>query len=146
VFNCVCRFSRPGVLLICATSFAAIGCSRTTEQPSEVKHLQVLASLYGRYITKHRGQPPPDEAALKKFIPTISPDELRALGVDSSNLDALFTSPRDGQPYVVRYRQSASVVAYEREGKNGKRYVAYSNTKVEEVDDAQLKQLVPDAN
>ena len=122
-----------------------LGCTGKTEQPSEVQNLQVLASLYGRYITQHRGQPPPDEAALRKFIPTLSPDELRAMGVDTSNLDKLFTSPRDGQPYVVSYRQSAAVIAYEREGKDGKRTVAYPNARVEEADEARPKQLVPDA-
>ena len=145
MFIRVCRLARPGVLWLCAVLLAVASCSRRTEQPAEVKNLQLLASLYGRYISQHRGQAPPDEAALKKFIPTLSAGELTAMGVDASNLDTLFTSPRDGQPYVVRYRQSGTVVAYEKEGKNGKRYVAYSNTQVEEVDEARLKQLVPDA-
>jgi hypothetical protein len=116
--------------------------------------LQVLASLYGRYTAKNRGQPPADEAALRKFIPTLSAEEQAALAVDPANLDKVFVSPRDGQPYVVRYKVrtgvpaadgSTPVIAYERAGKNGKRMVAYSNAKVEEIDESRLKQLVPDA-
>jgi hypothetical protein len=122
-----------------------LGCTGKTEQPAEVKNLQMLATLYGRYISTHRGQPPPDEAALKKFIPTLSADELRAMGVDTNNLDTLFTSPRDGQPYVVHYKQPGAVVAYERDGKEGKRLVAYPSGQVEEVDEARFKQLVPSA-
>jgi hypothetical protein len=57
----------------------------------------------------------------------------------------LFTSPRDGQPYVVHYKQAGTVVAYERDGKDGKRLVAYPSGQVEEVDETRFKQLVPSA-
>jgi hypothetical protein len=141
------RLGRRAVVLLCAACMSVAGCTGTTEQPAEVKNLQVLASLYGRYVAKNRGQPPADEAALRKFIPTLSADEQVAMGVDAANLDKLFISPRDGQPYIVRYKGHAGgdIVAYERVGKNGKRMVAHSNTQVEEVDEATLKQLVPDA-
>jgi hypothetical protein len=38
-----------------------------------------------------------------------------------------------------------AVVFYEKAGKNGKRYVAYPMGKVEEVDEAKFKELVPEA-
>jgi hypothetical protein len=101
--------------------------------------------MYGRYRAAHRGTPPPDEAALKKFISGLSPTEQSGLGIDPANLEKMFTSPRDGQPYVVLYKSSGAVIAYEQVGKNGKRLVAYPDTKVEEVDEARLKELVPGA-
>jgi hypothetical protein len=130
------------------------GCNSERQQPAEIKNLQLLASMYGRYTAMNKGKPPPDEASLRKFIAGLSADELAGLGLDSGNLDKLFVSPRDGQPYVVRYKTSASlpgpdgtvpVIAYEQIGKGGKRLVARGTSQVEEIDEQKLRQLVPDA-
>src|SRR5262249_23603225 len=105
---------------------------------------------------KNKGQSPPDAAALKKFVKTLDKERLEALGVDPSNLDSLFISPRDKQEYVVRKKPPqkgvpdpmapATVVLYEQTGDgSGRRYVAYENVRVEEVDADKFKQLVPEA-
>jgi len=67
--------------------------------------------------------------------------------------DSLFISPRDGKPYVVLYGRSkgppgpggAPVVAYEQEGRGGRRFVASSMGAIEEVDDAAFRRMVPAA-
>jgi len=134
--------ARLGLIPIC---LLWLGCTGKTEQPTEIKSLQLLGTLFGRYQAAHRGAPPPDEAAFKKFISGLSPTEQTGLGIDPANLDKLFTSPRDGQSYVVRYKATGPVIAYEQVGKNGKHMVVYPNTQVEEVDEARLKELVPGA-
>src|SRR5262245_43574007 len=134
--------SCTGLLSIC---FLSLGCTGKTEQPPEIKSLQTLATMYGRYRSAHRGTAPPDEASLKKFISGLSPTEQTGLGIDPANLDKMFTSPRDGQPFVVVYKSPGAVIAYEQVGKNGKHLVAYPEGKVEEVDEARFKELVPGA-
>ena len=67
--------------------------------------------------------------------------------VDPGNLDALFVSDRDGQPFVVRYGVSGGLgatdaVIFEQQGRNGKRQVGFTDGTVEEVDSARYDQLL----
>ena len=60
-------------------------------------------------------------------------------------MDKLFTSPRDNQPFEIAYRGGASggisgLVAWEKTGSGGKRFVADSLGKVEEIDEATFTQ------
>lgn len=125
-----------------------------------------LAVLLGQYTGRHQGRGPKDEQEFKTYLRGLSADEMRSFGGD---VDKLFVSPRDLQPYVIRYGQSAGppgmpgsglrpgesitvgpnspnaynepLVAYEKTGVEGKRYVAYQTGKVELVDEARLQQL-----
>jgi hypothetical protein len=70
--------------------------------------------------------------------------------VDRAGIDSLFSSERDGEPFVVLpgvaitkiSGESGVVVAHEKTGKNGKRLVVLSNAKVELADDARLQGLL----
>jgi len=127
------------------------GCRRGLDRENEQSNLKPLAVFYGRYVAQHRGQPPADEAQFKQFLNSINPSELAAFQVNS--VESLFVSPRDGKPYVIVYGHSrqrpapgaSPVIAYEQEGKGGKRLVANALGAVEEVDQARLKQLLPEA-
>lgn len=131
----------------------AVGCGRGGSQPAPAAevHLKSLAVFYGRYVQRHQGQTPSDEAAFKKFLAGLKPEERGALV--KGNVDDLFLSPRDKQPYVVRYHapvgapgpKGAPVIAYEQSGAAGKRYVANAVGAVELMTTDQLRQLVPDA-
>jgi hypothetical protein len=130
--------------------FAGLGCSGPPAPNSpERLPLRHLAILYGKYRGAHRGQPPKDEAQFKQFITALEPNQLAAAGVSAAEIDAMFVSPRDAQPYDVRYNDSPppdgpngpSAVVMERVGKNGMRLVAYSTAKVEEIDDAQYQKV-----
>jgi hypothetical protein len=136
------------LLLVCV--FAGCGRSETGSQETEGSPLKPLGIHYGRFIGQHRGQPPKDEAEFKAYLATVSADELKQFKVAS--VDELFVSKRDGQPHVVVYgtttnpaigQGGAPVIAYEKQGVGGKRYVATSMGAVEEVDEARFKQLVP---
>jgi hypothetical protein len=133
---------------------AATGCgSRKKSLPREQSGLKKLAVIYGRYLSQHRGQPPADEAELKKkkYVQSLSPADLKALGVDDPN--RIFISNRDDKPYIILYGQpkgppgpgGSPVIAYEQEGKAGNRWVASSLGAVEELDEARFRQLVPTA-
>lgn len=131
------------------------GCGETADPQIDQKHIRALATFYGRYSAMNRGQLPPDEAALRKFIGTITPGELSGLGIDPANLDSAFISPRDKQKYEIRYAKTVAaakgkpgqpvIAMYEQAGVNGKRLVAHSTGQVEEVDEAKFKELVPGA-
>lgn len=115
-------------------------------------NIRALNVFYGRYIGDHRGKPPANLEEFKAWIKKQDPGQFEAFGVDPNNLDALFTSPRDKQPFGFVFSASAmnpgpegkgSVVIYEQTGAGGMRMVVYSIGRVEEVDEATFKRLVP---
>lgn len=132
---------------------AIFGCSASTVQ--EVPghdNLQSLSVLYGRYVGSHRGKPPANLDEFKKWIRQLDQASLTQLQVDLGKLDELFVSPRDHQPFGFIFSASAmtpgpdgkgNVVIYEQTGVGGKRMVAYSLARIEEVDEVTFKRLVP---
>jgi len=132
---------------------AVTGCQKgRKEVPTEETRIKNLATVRGQYIGKNKGQLPPNVDALKAFAKTLSPEQLKGFGVEG-DVDQLFVSPRDNEPYVYRFVKEGGVpgvganvvVFYEKTGKNGKRWVAYSTTQIEEVDEKRFKELVPEA-
>ena len=129
----------------------AAGCQHPTsrEVPPAESNVKNIAIFYGRYLAQNRGRTPPDKEALKKFIASHPATELAALKI--TDVEQLFVSPRDNQPYVVRYGaklpppgpSGSPVIAYEKDGDGGRRFVAFANAGVEELDDARFRQLVP---
>ncbi|MGO9110357.1 MAG: hypothetical protein ACLP9L_14130 [Thermoguttaceae bacterium] len=142
-----------GVTVIWIASFflAFSGCSSQTQsREREQSNLKPLAIFYGQFIGRHSGQSPANEAEFKSYLQTIPVTKLASFGV--TNVDSIFTSSRDQKPYVVVYGCQSStaaeapdqVIAYEQVGRGGKRFVAFLVGKIDEVDDARFKQLVPD--
>jgi hypothetical protein len=141
------------LLAVSASLLIACGCTRNQKQsaPQETSSLKSLAIVYGRYLSTHRGEPPADEAGFKQFVQSLPPEQLAAMKATDTN--QLFTSARDHEPYVIVYGKptgppgpaGSPVIAYERTGVEGKRFVASSMGAVEEVDEARFKQLVPPA-
>lgn len=139
------------LLFVGLSAIVFVGCGAPSEVPQaeSVVHLKALAVLYGRYVGSHRGQSPPSEAEFKKFIQARPKAELDTL--KAADVDSLFISPRDGQPYHVQYKvplpppgpQGAPVVAYEQTGEGGQRYVATSLGDVQLVDEAKFQEMVP---
>ena len=145
----------PRLTALCVVGFAcmaATGCSSQKKSaPREESGLKKLAMVYGRYLSQHRGQPPANEAEFKKYVQSLSPAERASYGVDDAG--RIFISNRDEKPYVIIYGPpkgppgpgGAPVIAYEQEGKDGKRWVTSDLGAIEEVDDARFRQLVPTA-
>jgi hypothetical protein len=141
------------LFLVAATLTAAsLGCSRQEEPITKQEaHLKALAVCYGRFIGQHQGNPPQSEEEFKTFIQSIPAEQIPG---GSADMNSLFVSPRDNQPYVVRYDLDRTqlmpgptmpIVAYEQTGVEGKRYVADMVGGVQEVEEAKFKELVPDA-
>lgn len=148
------RFSlRPQwrFVLLVSLGVIAAGCRHqgAAELAPAESNVKNIAIFYGRYMSQNRGQTPPDEEALKKFIASHPATELADLKI--TDVEPLFVSPRDQQPYVVLYGvklpppspTGSPVIAYEKDGVGGRRFVAFANAGVEELDDARFGQLVP---
>ena len=145
-------FSRhlAALCVVALACLAASGCgSQSKSLPREQSGLKKIAVLYGRFLSQHRGQPPANEAEFKKFVHALPPGDLESFGVDDS--DRIFISSRDEKPYIIIYGPpkgppgpgGSPVIAYEQEGKDGKRWVASDLGAIEEVDDARFQQLIP---
>ncbi len=147
--RCLCW---PTVASCVATLvFGVTGCGKPQAVKGTGSTIKPLSILFFRYTAQHRGQTPLNREELEKFINAQGPTELEVLG--AKDMNDLFTSARDQQPYIVRYGVTVpppgpggpTVVAYETKGVSGRWLVAFSTAGVDEVDASKLKELVPDA-
>jgi hypothetical protein len=131
---------RPTLLLLLFLA-GPVGCGPTIKpEPDAKARLSKLLRLYQKYVEKNK-KGPPDEAALREFGQKLTPQEREESLLDD-DLESIWTSPRDGQKYVVEYNlkldpgAKVRAVAWEATtGHNGKRYVALSRGYVEEYSD-----------
>jgi hypothetical protein len=109
--------------------------------------------MYLRYSSNNIGRKQSVEQ-LKQFIQKMPANELEPFGVQTSDIDSLFISPRDGQAYVIRFGtpmtpptpgSPAAVVVHEAVGVNGKRWSFDAVGGVAELDEAAFAKRVPDA-
>jgi hypothetical protein len=139
------------LLILCLASSLA-GCRARTGEVSPVQtNLSWLGSMYGMYIGTHKGESPKTIDDLRKFVERkTSAEQLARLKV--ANVSELFVSPRDGKRFVmISYAklpapiggEPAPVVLYEAAGQGGMRAVAYLGGGTGELDEAELKSMLP---
>src|SRR5437762_3412745 len=118
------------VLGIGVLVFRGSGTPQTgTTDPEAKTRLEKLFQLYRAFAGENKSRGPANEQALKDYYGKLPPDQKAVYG---DNVDTLFVNPRDGEKYVVRYgvridpggRQEG--IIWEKEGKDGKRFVALS--------------------
>jgi hypothetical protein len=145
------RFARRGLWLVAAFfTLLTIGCGGSSEvDPAAAASLKGMAGMYVEYAQSHQNVGPPDAETLKKHAKATDPRTLGGAGVDIAHLDDYFVSPRDKQPLQVRYGvavtnlgRGAPIIAHEQTGVKGKKLAVYANNKIEELDDAGLKQAL----
>jgi len=147
------RSRRPLTLALALAVASSAGCSSGPAQPKplEGSNLSRLAMLCTMYVQQHNNAAPPSEQELIKFAKTLNPEGMKKIGIDVAQAEQYLTSPRDGKPYHIVFKTQAAdpanppVIVYEQVGVNGKREVGFLGGKVEEVDEARFKQLVPSA-
>ncbi|MBX9581369.1 MAG: hypothetical protein K2X87_13790 [Gemmataceae bacterium] len=166
----------PALFLTTAVLVAA-GCSSNPPEqpPPDVtdQNLMHLVQLYSAYQSKHTKKtakapapkPGPGKAAaadptipgsadeLKTWAKTLPADELQKMGISGGELDGMFVSPRDNQPYGLAKPANAmmakmgamKVIFYERDGVDGKHMVVGGmGTRPREITRAELKEAVPE--
>jgi hypothetical protein len=144
------RHSVRGILLAALAAIGLAGCAANALDSSTAKKLRGLAALYTSLAASHQGAGPKSAKELKDFALSVPPMMLPAEGIDPSDREAVFTSDRDGQPFVIlpgvvirgMTGTAAPVVAHEQTGVGGKRLVVFANAKVEEADDGRLQELL----
>ncbi|HEX6960955.1 MAG TPA: hypothetical protein VF175_03755 [Lacipirellula sp.] len=146
--------SKSHLALACASwllaTIAGCGGSDVADQVGAMNdsNIKRVANLYMAHQFRNGMRGPADEEAFKKFIQSgMSPRKLEMMGVDPNNVDELFISERDGQPFEVRYGLSGGpsaklAVVFEQQGKNGKRLVGFTDGSVEEADEVRYQQLL----
>ena len=136
------------ILALLLIGFGGCGSGETTDNlvaEANATNIQRLANLYMGFQARNNYQGPTDEAAFKEFISGFNAKKLQRMGIDDT--DSLFSSERDGQPFKIRYgiagssRGSDDAVIFEATGVEGKRRVAYLNSKLEEVESGQYDKL-----
>jgi hypothetical protein len=135
---------RAGLLgiFLCTLVLATTGCAGGgAPPPMDQLHIETVAGWYQSYRSKN-AKPPPNEEAFIKFIEA----EQKARG-QTVDIQKLFTSPRDGQKYVINYKPNSTnmdrnVVVYESQGAGGTKWLAFENKWSEEVDDAKLQEYL----
>lgn len=121
------------------------GCQSHTSgvtQTDTKTQIERLFNLYRAYV-ETKGKAPPNEQALKDFAKGLSEKEKmeRLIGND---VEAIFVSPRDKEPFEVVYGQSLNpasepvAIIIEKVGMKGMRYAALSIGYSEELDEETL--------
>lgn len=100
--------------------------------------IKQLANLFRFYQATNGWVGPKDEATLRAFTATAPQKNLAMMGIDPTRFDELLVSDRDGKPFRVRWGVSIGpleeqAVVFEAEGREGKRFVAYTGARAEEV-------------
>jgi hypothetical protein len=125
-------------LSVCFILTIALGCSSSQHQVSVVEsNIGQLSIYYGQFRQANQGRVPKDEAEFKGFLQKLP-------GFDEAKVTEMLTSPRDKQPYVVRYKAPPppqGVVMHEATGLNGIRFAVNINGAVLELDEAQFQSL-----
>jgi hypothetical protein len=134
------------VLLALAT---ISGCGANELESRTAQRLRGLARVYLDYAVPKNGSGPDSEQTFRKHLRGLPDFVLQTNGIDTAEGDAVFTSERDGEPFVIRYGvkigmisgTAAPAIAHEKTGKNGKRLVVLANARVELVDEARFREL-----
>jgi hypothetical protein len=140
---------RPSAWLPVLALAAVPGCGSNDLDSPTANRLRGLARVYLDYAVPRNGKGPDSEQAFKKHVRALPDFVLRTNGVDPADIEAVFASERDREPFVVRYGitigsisgTSAAALAHEKTGRNGKRLIVFANAKVELADDARLREL-----
>lgn len=147
-FNCV----KWGLVLVMFCAAAGCYSRGKSNKAEEASPLKPIAKFYGDFINQHQGRPPSGEAEFKAFLKEATNADRLKDTFKITDIDKLLISPRDNKPYVIYYGNisnnqgpgGAPVVAYEKVGVAGKRFIASALGAVAEVDEATFHRMVPD--
>ena len=113
------------------------------------ERIRKLALAYVEFASTNGGRGPSNQEALAKFL-----QRQDKISIEEAN--GLFVSPRDNEPYVIRWGQTPmgrpvggqppkpNIIIYEKTGADGTRYVADGRLSVKELSDEAFSQAVPD--
>lgn len=113
--------------------FAVAGCrSKKTSADLINDNLDRLSSCYLVYWTEHGFRGPEDEQQFKSYLreDRVAQKRLKRMGISSDQIDSMFTSDRDGEPFKVKYGVTGyfdHAIVFESKGVDGRRMIALMN-------------------
>jgi len=127
---------RQSCFMICFVFLFSVGCSggKVAERIAEMNSTPIkkLITCYSFYQSRNNFRGPKDEAALREFIADDKNQKgFDRAGIDTSDIDALFISERDGQPFKIKYGVPGSPMGFveplifESEGVDGEVMVGF---------------------
>jgi hypothetical protein len=125
------------------------GCGESELSSPSANRLRALTAVYLDFAAA-KGTGPTSEQQLRNHVENVPGFLLDAAGVASDVGRTGFVSERDGESFVIRYGigvsqapgNEAPVIAYEKTGKDGKRFVAFANGDVSCMDEVAAKELM----
>ena len=130
------------VLLACFL----VGCSKKVPTLADVNNTNIkkLRGVYGLFLFQHNMRGPQSEEELKDYLRTDpgATVKIKRMGMTLEDIDRIFVSERDGQPFKVRYGLNGlgdHAAVFEAEGVDGKRQVALATPR--EVEQAEYDRL-----
>lgn len=123
------------------------GCGNLASNQSAAtddSHLKFVADSYGLFLKEHR-RLPSDDAEFREFVTKLASDNPVTTG---KSVDQLLTSTRDGKPFGLFTSASpppagSPWAAYEQVGVDGRRLIADTAGKIQEVDDVAFRAMMP---
>jgi hypothetical protein len=133
-------------LLVLSCLLSGCGTKEIPPLPPEQIHILKLTSILAEYRRTHKNALPANADEFKKWASSLKRDQLAKFGID--NLDDALVSPRDHEPYQITPGKPnrmgiIPVIAYEKTGVNGKRYVLSSMGTAGEVNEEAMRNSVP---
>lgn len=136
------------LLILCFIAlvpFCLIGCGqgKLDVKAAFSNNIRKVHVCYVKYMEAHNARGPKDEAEFKKFIHNNQQLllMLKRIDVTPENLDDIFTSERDGEPFLIRYGlkglQTSHAIVFEKTGVDGKRFVAFGTPAELDSDEAE---------
>ena len=148
------RANRELAAAVCIFVVTLTGCSGASSDSmfaaATDSNAKRLGTLYAQFQLSNADDyllGPSDKEKFVEFIQSRSSSGLQRIGVDKNNLDALFVSERDQQPFKIRWevqgisRGPAQPVIFESAGSNGKFIVGFTGFIQKEVDQSEYDHL-----
>lgn len=125
------------------------GCSgdagETLGSSETEQRLKMVVRTGGSFMSAHRGQNAESVQQVKDWIATLPEEQRKLMPPD---MESIWTSPRDNQPFEVNFKNLSGppamgapserkdpIVAHEKNGEGGKRYVVYNNGRTDLLDE-----------
>jgi hypothetical protein len=134
-----------GVMIAAVAGCADTSISRQVAAMNDSR-IKQLANLFRFFQATNGWVGPKDEATLRTFVASAPAKNLSMMGVDPTKFDELLVSDRDGKPFLVRWGVmigplEEQAVVFEQDGRDGKRFVAFTGARAEEVDADRYERL-----
>lgn len=144
---------RYPVICLMLLTFAFSGCGNSKDPKSMIaaandSNVKRLATMYSFFHLKNNFKGPKNEAELREFIEAQDVKRLSLADIDPANLDDLFVSERDQEPFVIRYGKDTYIrgpsipVVFEATGVDGMRQIGFCNGSMQEVDADEYDRLM----